>query len=262
MGRQPHVWEFHGRRVKRWRDDPKDITNEIAKFDIDRLELLPFKYRRVRRFSNYCLKSPINQFLRGQIGRDYDEVFSELVALIPRKYRTCVDIADYKMQSSFHPEATRWFLDKHYARNAYGFYVDLETRVLCYEPPLSFRKIQEIERAKPVYAPFSVSFFKVRYDYGQNYVFNQLLVYEDFENEAFKMRHCIRNYWHFCVDFTNKTSIWSMSTGTDKVLTLELRHGRIIQVRGLWNRRATEEEQKVIVYWAEWMKMTVYECAF
>jgi PcfJ-like protein len=262
MGRQPHVWEFHGHRVKRWRDDPKDITNEIAKFDIDRLELLPFKYRRVRRFSNYCLKSPINQFLRGQIGRDYDEVFSELTALIPRKYHNTVDISDYKMQSSFHPEATRWFLDKHYARNAYGFYVDLETRVLCYEPPLGYRKIQEIERAKPVYAPFSVSFFKVRYDYGQNYVFNQLLVYEDFENEAFKMRHCIRNYWHFCVDFINKTSIWSMSNGTDKVLTLELRNGRIIQVRGLLNRRATEEEQKVIVYWAEWMKMTIYECAF
>jgi hypothetical protein len=259
MGRQSKVWEFHGHRVKRWRDDRKDRTNEIAKFDIDKLELLPFSHRQERtRSYKWHLKSPIKPFLRQQIGRDYDEVFSELVALMPHKYRSVVNSADFKMPSSFHPESTRWEIDC----CSNGFYVDLATRVLCYEAPLGYRHIQEIERAKPVYTPFSVSHFKLRYDYGQNYVFNQLLVYEDFEHEAFKMKHCIRGYWHKCVYLANKSSVWSFSNGVNKLLTLELCNGKIVQVRGLCNRKATEQEQKIIMRWAEWMKMTVTEYAF
>jgi hypothetical protein len=144
----------------------------------------------------------------------------------------------------------------------WGFFVDLETRVLGYIERIGRKHITEEERVKPVYQPFSMDSFKIRYDYSQNFVFKQLKEYSEFEAEAAKMKHCVRGYWSHCTEFERKTSIWSLSNRAEKILTIQLIDNKVVQVRGLYNRRATEEEKKVIEHWAGWLKLTVSEYAF
>jgi hypothetical protein len=263
MGRRPKFWNFRTHRSKRWRTEYKDETKEISKFDIERYELLPFSERTHRqRYRNHYLKSPIERFLMDQVGRDYDDVFSELVQHIPRKYHECLNINDYKMPSSHHPEVSRWYM-KEYWQSVHGFYVDLETRVLCFHERVGRRKEAEEVKVKPVYKPFSIVQFKMtRNDYGQKYVFNQLLTYEDFEDEAVRMRHCIRTYWQRCTYFNQQVSIWSLTCGNAKVMTIEVNKGEIYQVRGHLNRKANENERLIIESWAKWLHLGIREFAF
>jgi hypothetical protein len=271
MGRRPKIWSINAYSSKsRWCfSGYKKCTNEIAEFDIDKLELLPFRQSK-KHINNprwQRTNAPIDNFLMDQVGRDYDEVFSELTEKIPRKYqhRHCINLSDYKMPNSFHPSVKRWFFNDYSHRRdepTDGFYVDLETRTLGYIQGVGKYAMAEIERAKPVFQPFSLNMFKIRYDYGKNYVFQQLLTYEDFEHEAAKMRHCIRGYWYQCTTLYNETSIWSLSNQKEKVLTIEVRKGEIRQVRGLCNRKAVENEKAAVERWAKWMKLTVWEYAF
>ena len=263
MGRRPNFWNFSAHRSKRWRTEYKDETKEISKFDIERYDMLPFAERTHReRYRNYYLKSPIERFLMDQLGRDYDDVFSELVQHIPRKYHACLNLNDYKMPSSHHPEVSRWYLDD-YRNNPQGLFVDLATRVLCFHERIGRHKIAEEIKVKPVYKPFSVVQFKMtRNDYGQKYAFNQLLTYEDFEDEAYKMKHCIRTFWQRCTYFNNKISIWSLTNGDAKAMTIEVNNDKIVQVRGHLNRKANENERLIIESWAKWVHLGIGEFAF
>lgn len=271
MGRRPNIWNIrtHGCRGNtNWVSGYTKQTNEISKFDIEKIELLPFVESRkfVDRYRFRHLHTPIDRFLRDQVGRDYDEVYSELVQQIPVKLVHLLALEQYKMPSSFHLEASRWYIDKYSYRfnhgESYGFFVDLETRVLGFTERIGRKHIEKEERAKPAYQPFNMDSFKIRYDYSQNFVFKQLKEYAEFEAEAAKMKHCIRSYWSHCTEFERKTSIWSLSNRAEKILTIQLVNNEIVQVRGLCNRRATEEEKKVIEHWASWLKLTVSEYAF
>lgn len=264
MGRRPKIWNIRNYRSRGWLPDKKDITKEYSKLDLERWETLPFKESKNSIYRHWgWMKSPIKRFLMDQLGRDYDEVFSELCQNIPAKYRERVNLHDYKMPSSFHPEVTRWFLDDYYSwRNVepqHGFYVDLETRTLGFIERVGRKAQQEIEHSKPVYQPFDMDKFKVRYDYGQNFVFQQLLTYEDFEKEAFKMKHCVRSYWYRCTVASNKTSIWSLSNRQDKLLTIELLGNQVVQVKGESNRRPVDFEKKVVEHWVHWTGLTIRE---
>ena len=264
MGRRPNIWNIRTRGCRgssSWVSGYTKQTKEIAKFDIEKLELLPFveskKYVDAYRWRH--LRTPITHFLRNQVGRDYDEVYSELVKQIPKKMRHCIDIYQYKMPSSFHPELSRWYLND---REGYGFFVDLDTRVLGYVERIGRRQILEEERAKPVYQPFRMDMFKIKCPYGQNFVFKQLLTYEDFEAEAATMKHCIRSYWSRCTDFPNKTSIWSLSHSNCKILTIQIVDNQLVQIRGQYNRKASDEEKKGIEQWTKWLRMSISEYAF
>jgi hypothetical protein len=271
MGRRPKIWSINACSYKsRWCfSGYKKVTNDISEFDFEKLDLLPFNEskRHIINSRWQTTNAPIENFLMDQIGRDYDEVFSELTGKIPRKYqhRHCINLTDYKMPKSFHPSVKRWFFNDYSHRREEptdGFYVDLETRTLGFIQAIGKYAMAEIERVKPVFQPFSLNMFKIRYDYGQNYVFHQLLTYVDFEQEAAKMRHCIRSYWYNCTAVKNETSIWSLSIQKEKILTIEIRKGEIRQVRGLCNRKANENEKAVVERWAKWMKLTVWEHAF
>lgn len=271
MGRRPNIWNIRTRGCRgssSWVSGYTKQTDEISKFDIEKLELLPFVESRkyVDNYRYRHLRTPIHHFLRDQVGRDYDDVYSELVQQIPKKLRHLMSFEQYKMPSSFDPSVSRWYMNGYSYRfnhgESYGFFVDLETRVLGYIERIGRKHIQEEERVKPVYQPFSMNSFKIRYDYGQNFVFKQLKEYADFEAEAAKMKHCVRSYWSHCTEFERKTSIWSLSNRTEKTLTIQLINNEVVQVRGLSNRRATEEEKKVVEHWAVWLKLTVSEYAF
>jgi PcfJ-like protein len=271
MGRRPNIWNIRTRGCRgsnSWVSGYTKQTNEISKYDIEKLELLPFIESRkfVDHYRGRHLRTPIDRFLRDQVGRDYDEVFSELVNHIPKKLHHCLSMESYKMPSSFHPSETRWYLNSFAYRfnhgEPFGFFVDLETRVLGYVERIGRKYINEEEREKPVSQPFRLDTFKTRYDYSDNYVFKQLVKYADFEVEAAKMKHCIRSYWSRCTNLAEKTSIWSLSIRNHKTLTIQITNNQIVQVRGLSNRRATETEQIVITQWAIWLKLTILEYAF
>jgi hypothetical protein len=264
MSRRPNIWNIRSHKPYSDRvTNNQSLTNDFAKFDIEKFDSLPFveNQRNKNQYGWTRLYTPIDRFLMRQVGRDYDEVFSELVSHIPEKLRHKIDVYKYKMPSSFHPDATRWYLDNRYYRRrlgeSYGFYVDLETRVLGYMPRISNFGLKEIERARPVYQPFKLDVFKVRFDYGQNFVFKQLLTYKDFEDEAVKMQHCIRWYWERCTIFHNKISIWILSDKSGRILTIQISDTRIVQVKGLRNRSATNAERKLIVHWAKWLGLTI-----
>jgi PcfJ-like protein len=271
MGRRPKIWSINARSSKsRWHmSGYKKCTNDIAEFDIDKLELLPFTQSK-KHITNprwQRTNAPIDNFLMDQVGRDYDEVFSELTEKIPKKYqhRHCVNLADYKMPSSFHPSLKRWFFNDYSHRRddpTDGFYVDLDTNTLGFIEKIGKYAIQKEEREKPAYKPFDLEKFKIRVDYAQNYVFQQLLTYEDFEKEAKIMRHCIRSYWWVCTHLSSKRSIWSLTEGDKKALTIELSDSIITQARGLYNRKATEDEKLAVTKWAAWLKLTIAEYAF
>lgn len=266
MGNRPKVWNFRTPRRDGWAIKRKDITNDISKYDVERLDLLPFVESKPALKYRWNMISPIKNYLMGQIGRDYDVVFSDMLKKIPKKYRKRVSLDTYKMPSSFHPEATRWFLeDRQWFRDEpiEGFYVDLETRVLGYIAPEFTRvEVDAANRAKPVYKPLSMDKFKIRLDYGQHYTFQQLLTYDDFVQEAFKMKHCIKTYWNQCTYFDNKTSIWSLSVTNEKKLTIQINNRHIVQVRGQKNRRAVDAEKKIVQDWAEWVGFTIADWAF
>jgi PcfJ-like protein len=266
MGRRPKIWNIRMRKHGGLMIDPERTTKEIAKFDTEKLELLPFK-QSFRCNRGYCagVRTPIDSFLMNQIGRDYDEVYSELIQNIPKRLRERVALKEYKMPSSFHPSVSQWFLkDCAWYRNeaADGFYVDLATNTLGFVEKIGKHTLNEEVKTKPAYKPFELEKFKIRCDYGQNFVFQQLLTYDDFVKEATKMKHCIRTYWLLCVDMDYKKSIWSLTVGLEKKLTLEVSGKMIVQVRGIHNRRADEFEKMVIQKWAVWLKLTISDYAF
>jgi hypothetical protein len=268
MSLRPNIWNIRSHKPYTRLTNNESLTHDFAKFDLEKFDSLPFveNQRNRNHYGWPRLLTPIDRFLMRQVGRDYDEVFSELVNHIPLKLRHRIKVYSYKLPSSFHPDATRWYLDDrfNYRRlgEPYGFYVDLETRVLGHVQRISHSALKEIKLAKPVYQPFKLDTFKVRFDYGQNFVFKQLLNYKDFEDEAVHMKHCIRWYWQRCTLFYYQISIWSLSNKNGRILTIQLTDRRIVQVKGEKNRKATEIERKLIAHWAKWLGLTIADFAF
>jgi PcfJ-like protein len=264
MGRRPKIWDIKTRRCRAWQPCSQFLKpHEIAALDVEKWDEFPHRATNKNGLYSYGRNdATINRFLMENIGRDYNEVYADLVKRISKRHRHIVNLGQYRLPCTHHSEVNRWYLDD-YRHIPQGFYVDLATRVLCFHERLGRHKIAEEIKVKPVYKPFSITQFKMtRNDYGQKYVFNQLLTYEDFEVEAERMRHCIRTYWQRCTFYNQEVSIWSFTCGNAKVMTIEVNKGEIYQVRGHLNRKANENERLIIQSWAKWLQLGIREFAF
>ena len=81
----------------------------------------------------------------------------------------------------------------------------------------------------------------------------ELLTSKELHTEGRRLRHCVATYVSSCAQ--GDCSIWTMEmesfTHVEKLLTIEVRKRLICQIRGKYNRLATEKERKVIQRWAE-----------
>jgi PcfJ-like protein len=89
---------------------------------------------------------------------------------------------------------------------------------------------------------------------GERYVVRQLKQAEDLVMESRAMRHCVWTYAGKCI--AGHASIWSLrrctKVGIDRLLTIEVDpQGRAVQVRGLANRIAHQDERNVLERWAK-----------
>jgi hypothetical protein len=242
MGRRPKIWDYDSAECHRSSGVKNKVaTNGIAKFDIEKLELLPFKERVLTGVKLGGYDNKIMRFLESRMGRDYDEVYSELCQQVPSRYRYDVWNLD-RMPRSFHPTTCFWEIDSS------GFGVDLETRTLCRNAQQSKSK----ERSEVVYQPFEVIRFTTK-----NYAIQQLLTEKDFAKEGKQMQHCVRTYFKRCHYVSDKISIWSLCDGLDKLLTIELNDKMIVQVRGFRNRPANTLESSWVKDWAGRLGLTL-----
>jgi PcfJ-like protein len=243
MGRRPKIWDYDSAECHRSSNRKGTVatTNAIAKFDIEKLELLPFKERVLTGVKMGGYDNKIMRFLESRMGRDYDEVYSELCQQVPSRYRYDVWNLN-RMPCSFHPTTCFWEIDSS------GFGVDLETRTLCRNAQQSKSK----ERSEMVYQPFEVIRFTTK-----NYAIQQLLTEKDFAKEGKQMQHCVRTYFKRCHYVSDKISIWSLCDGLDKLLTIELNDKMIVQVRGFRNRPAKALEISWVKDWAGRLGLTL-----
>jgi hypothetical protein len=89
---------------------------------------------------------------------------------------------------------------------------------------------------------------------GERFVVRQLKHAEDLVMESRALRHCVSTYAGKCI--AGNASIWSLRRCTkdriDRLLTIEVdRQHQAVQVRGLANRLAHEDERNVIERWAK-----------
>jgi PcfJ-like protein len=239
MGRRPKVWNYDSYACHRYSGVKNKVaTNGFTKFDIEKLELLPFKERVLTGVKMGGYDNKITRFLESRVGRDYDEVYSELCQQVPHRYKYDVfgtPWNHYRMPRSFHPTTCFWEIASS------GFGVDLETRTLCWNA----RESKSKTRSETVYQPFEVIRFTTK-----NYAIQQLLTEKDFAKEGEQMQHCVRTYFKRCHYVSDKISIWSLCDRLDKLLTIELNDKMIVQVRGFRNRPANTLEIIWVKDWA------------
>lgn len=89
---------------------------------------------------------------------------------------------------------------------------------------------------------------------GERFVVRQLKRAEDLVMESRAMRHCVSTYAGKCMAGT--ASIWSLRRCTteriERLLTIEVdQQSRAVQMRGLGNRPAHENERNVVERWAK-----------
>jgi hypothetical protein len=98
---------------------------------------------------------------------------------------------------------------------------------------------------------------------GQNYkvwTIRELLSSKELLAEGKQMKHCVATYTTSCA--RGECSIWTLEvesfTGTEKLLTIEVKNNyRLIwQVRGRYNRLATEKERQVVQRWASGRRLS------
>lgn len=249
----PHRWEInHWSYKNRWGDDKKKAfkTTAASIYHIEALEDLPFfeGFKAGVNGNPDFRNLPIGRFLAKQVGRDYDEVFAEIIERIPPRYRHSASIAEHKMtKHKRSKEVHKGFNLKYSWRD--DFYVSTETNLICHFERRSRKNPNLEERALNVYRPFKRTQFTIKAYYEKN-VFTQLMTYEAFEKEAREMKHCIRSYWRSCTADVYKTSIWSMRGANEMRLTIQVTDKSIVQVRGLNNRLATLDEALLLKQWA------------
>jgi len=89
---------------------------------------------------------------------------------------------------------------------------------------------------------------------GERFVVRQLKQAEDLVMESRAMHHCVSTYAAKCI--AGAASIWSLRRCTkdriDRLLTIEVdRQDQAVQVRGLANRLAQQDERNVLERWAK-----------
>jgi PcfJ-like protein len=245
----PHQWEIkHDRRSCNWDTLDSQKKPPISIFHLEELETLPYRGKMSSNFhgsTSLPYQFPVIKFLMRQIGRDYDVVFAELLARIPKKYHSTIQIERLILTKHKRSKASH----KSFNLNRNQLYVDLESNVICYNPPISLKNKEKENREKPVFRPFKETIYR-NADLYEKHSFIQLLTYQDFYNEAAQMQHCIRWYWGVCTKNSLKTSIWSLEINKEKQLTIQIVKGEIVQVRGFKNRAINAMEAKLLRVWA------------
>jgi hypothetical protein len=245
----PHQWEIkHDRRIRNWDTLDSNKKPKTNIYYLENAEALPYRekvftthYER----TSHLYQFPVIKFLMRQVGRDYDEVCSEMLARIPKKYHSTIQIETLLLRK--HKRSKVSHLSFNLNRNE--LYVDIESNVICYNPPISIKNKEKENRDKPVFRPFKETLFRGANSY-EKHCFTQLLTYQDFFDEAMKMQHCIRWYWGVCTKNSLKTSIWSLEINKEKQLTIQIVKREIVQVRGFKNRAIVATEAKLLRIWA------------
>ncbi len=93
--------------------------------------------------------------------------------------------------------------------------------------------------------------FKLNYNEDE-YEIVQITNEIDLAEEGKEMRHCVYSYLHKCVE--GICSIWSLRKIIDKneyerLLTIELRNSKIVQIKGFQNRNPNIYEKHIIYNW-------------
>jgi hypothetical protein len=245
----PHQWEIkHDGRSFGWSTSDAVKKPHISIYNLEKLETLPYRAKMSSNFhgiTSMPYQFPVIRFLMRQVGRDYDVVFAEILARIPKKYHSTIQIEKLILTKQKRSKESH----KSFNLDRQRLFVDLESNVICYNPPISNKNQEKENREKPVYRPFKETIFR-NVKYCEKHSFTQLLTYQDFYNEAAKMQHCIRMYWWACTENSRKTSIWSLEICKEKQLTIQIVKGEIVQVRGFRNRAINKLEAQLLKAWA------------
>jgi hypothetical protein len=244
-----HQWEIkHDRRVRNWDTLDYNKKPKTSIYNLEKTEALPYRekvFTSRYKGTAHPYQFPVIKFLMRQVGRDYDEVCSEMLARIPKKYHSTIQIEKLLLTKQKRSIVSH----KAFNLNRNELYVDIESNVICYNPPISNKNKEKEDRDKPVFRPFKETLFRCANSY-EKHIFTQLLTYQDFYDEAIKMRHCIRWYWGVCTKNSLKTSIWSLEINKEKQLTIQIVKREIVQVRGFKNRAIVDTEAKLLQIWA------------
>ena len=256
MGVSPKLWTYSTEHHRSWaREKPKKVFSPVRFEDFD---LQPFhqsmKHGKWKRYGVYK-DFPIRAFLARNVGRDYDEIFSELVAHIPKRLRHSSRIDEiWMLPKTYHPEGTKKHTFRRGRLGDLDFYVDLETKILHSEESTDF------------YKPLKKEVFELKMRH-KTFVFQQLTTAEAFKEEGKAMSHCVSSYRRKCRDMEDETSIWSFGIrlGADtieRILTIQVSYGRICQVKGFRNRYPSKNERDMVREWAKTVGFTIYQYAF
>jgi hypothetical protein len=254
MGYQPKLWQYDTYHNKTWARKKPRLRYSLPMFEAFENQPQREGMRRIGkniyRWGAYN-DFPIERFVSDNVGRDYDEVFSEILSHIPKRllYRSHV-YTYWVLPSTYHPEGAK----VHYLGHRGSFYVDLETKILYRAESADF------------YRPFDKDEYIIKYGY-LTYVFKQLTTSDEFVDEGKTMRHCVSTYRKICRKTEDETSIWSFgyrcANGVvEKNLTIQISAGEIRQVRGYQNRNPTKKERDIIRYWAMLMRLSISKYAF
>jgi hypothetical protein len=92
----PHQWEIkHDGRSLGWSTSDAVKKPHISIYNLEKMETLPYRAKMSSNFhgiTSLPYQFPIIRFLIRQVGREYDEVYSELLARIPKKYHSTIQI--------------------------------------------------------------------------------------------------------------------------------------------------------------------------
>ncbi len=93
----------------------------------------------------------------------------------------------------------------------------------------------------------------------KNYQLKQIKKMDELQEEGKKMSHCVGSYGSRCAK--GSCAIWSLREqtpeGIQRLLTIEMREGKLVQIRGYRNRVATTEEKEILTLWSNKMNLVV-----
>ncbi|NVO02989.1 MAG: PcfJ domain-containing protein [Bacteroidetes bacterium] len=110
---------------------------------------------------------------------------------------------------------------------------------------------------KVSWEPTQIENFEYK-QFSEKYIIVQLLSNEELYNEGSALHHCVFSYFEECIK--GRSSIWSLrkqnKDGFDeRLLTIEMRNGSVVQARGNYNRSPNSAESVILKKWAEKAKI-------
>jgi PcfJ-like protein len=262
--KHPHQWEITHEKYRAYCTKPKAPKGDASSIHhLDKMENLPFEetFQNKGYLHNSLYSFPIQRFLNRQVGRDYDEVYSELLQRIPERYRKAINKEDFCLTKHKRSKMLHKGFELGYSFRNPKLFVALENNIICRHPAPNGKKPNKEIFDKPVFRPFKQSQFLIRHQTYRKVSFQQLSTYPAFVQEAKAMKHCVRSYWRSCVSEIYKTSIWSMEIDAVKTLTIQISDGQITQVRGVQNRLPTIAEAILIKIWANQITCKISDSA-